>query len=125
MPKQVSQSPCQKVMAKSCLGLGQVPKTNRGTQQEIFLGRGDFMKFGHFNKHLVKNTRKEGPTGKNFAFFSLDTLKTTFRMEKITQSWIQSGPFFQNQGTFLDFEKKGKRDFPTSSLAPALLVAYL
>ena len=87
MPKQASQSPCQKIMARSCLGVKQVPKTNTDTQPEIFLGRGGFMKFGHFdkhfviqgregfmkfghfNKHFVKNTRKEGPTGKTFAFF--------------------------------------------------------
>ena len=78
MPKQASQSPCQKIMARSCLGVGQVPKTNTGTQQEIFQGRGGFMEFGHFDKHFVKNTRKEGLTGKTFAFFSLDTLKTTY-----------------------------------------------
>ena len=76
MPKQVSQSPCQKIMARSCLGLRQVRKTNTGTQQEIFQGRRGFMEFGHFNKHFVKNTRKEALTGKTFAFFHLGTLKT-------------------------------------------------
>ena len=69
MPKQGSQCPCQKIMARSCLGVGQVPKTNTGTEQEFFQGRGGFMEFGHFNKHFVKNTRKEDLTGKTFVFF--------------------------------------------------------
>ena len=49
-----------------------------GSQPEIFQYRGGFVEFEHFDKHFVKNTRKEGPTGKTFAFFFLDTLKTTF-----------------------------------------------
>ena len=62
-----------------------------------FSGQGRFLEFGHFNKHFVKNTRKEGPVGKkNWDFFLIGTLKTTFRMENLTQRWIQSGPFFQN-----------------------------
>ena len=28
-------------------------------------------------------------------------------MENLTQSWIQSGAFFQNKGTFFDFQKRG------------------
>ena len=40
-----------------------------GAQQEIFQGRGDFMQFGHFNKHFVINKRKEGPAGKKFGIF--------------------------------------------------------
>ena len=63
MPKQASQSPCQKIMARSCLGVGQVPKTNTGTQPETFQGRGGFVESGHFDKHFVKNTTKEVPTG--------------------------------------------------------------
>ena len=29
-------------------------------QPEIFQGRGRFVEIGHFDKHLVKNTRKKG-----------------------------------------------------------------
>ena len=40
---------------------------NTGTQQEIFHGRGGFMKLGHFDKQ-----------GKVLEFFLLDTHETTF-----------------------------------------------
>ena len=37
------------------------------------------MELGHFDKHLIKKTRKKGPAGKDFRFFFLlDTLKITF-----------------------------------------------
>ena len=72
------------------------------------------MEFGHFDKHFVKNTRKGGPAGK--FFFFLDTLKTTSSMEKITQRWIQSGLFFQNQGTFFDFQKRAGETSPLMEL---------
>ena len=35
-----------------------------------FQGRGGFVKLGHFDKHLIKKSRKK--------FFLLDTLKTAF-----------------------------------------------
>ena len=41
-----------------------------GAQPEIFQGMGDFVEIGHFDKHLVKNKRTEGSTGKNFGIFS-------------------------------------------------------
>ena len=49
---------------------------------------------------MLKNTRKKGPTGKHFRVFS-STLKTIFWTENVTQRWTKSGPFFQNQGTFV------------------------
>ena len=49
-----------------------------GAQPEIFQGRGDFLKLGHFDKHFIKNTRKKAPQRKISEFFLLDTLKTTF-----------------------------------------------
>ena len=100
MPKQVSQSPCQKIMARSCLGVRQVPKTNTGTQQEIFQGRGDFVEFGHFDKHFVKNTRKESLTGKTFAFFSLDTLKNYFLSGKNNTKMDTIKTFYPKSGHF-------------------------
>ena len=39
-------------------------------QPEMFKGRGGFVEFGHFDKHFAKNTREEGPSGKNFGLFS-------------------------------------------------------
>ena len=46
---------------KSCL--------REGTQPELFQGRGGFMELGHFDKHLIKKTRKKGPAGKDFRLF--------------------------------------------------------
>ena len=41
-----------------------------GTQPEIFQGREDFLELEHFNKHLFKNTRTKGHTGKHYGAFS-------------------------------------------------------
>ena len=52
-------------------------------------------KLGHFNNQ-----------GNILEFFLLDTLKTTFWMEIITQKWIQPGFFFsQNQDASFKFQK--------------------
>ena len=40
-------------------------------------------------------------------------------MEDLTQGWIELGPFFQNQGTFFDFQKRAG-DAPPSSPRPLL-----
>ena len=37
-----------------------------GVQPEIFQGMGGFVELGQFDKYFVKNTRKKGPSGKNF-----------------------------------------------------------
>ena len=47
--------------------------------------------------------------------FLLDTLKTIFWMENLTERRTLSGPFFQNRGTFLIF-KKGQGRPPSSPL---------
>ena len=74
------------------------------------------MELGHFDKRFVKNTRKKAPQGKILELFSLDTLKTTFLMEDSTQGYTQLGPFFQNQGTFFRFSKKGIVGLPPPHL---------
>ena len=43
-----------------------------------FSGQGGFDELGHFEKNIVKNTRKKRPAGKHFEDFLLDTLKTIF-----------------------------------------------
>ena len=43
-----------------------------------FSGQGGFDELGHFDKNIVKNTRKKRPAGKHFEDFLLDTLKTIF-----------------------------------------------
>ena len=37
-----------------------------------------FVELGHFDKHFVKNTKKEAPQRNILEIFLLDTLKTTF-----------------------------------------------
>ena len=70
-----------------------------------FQGMGCFVELGHFEKKIIKNIRKKGPQRNVLEFFLLDTLKATFLMESLTQRRTQSGHFFQNQGTFIDFQK--------------------
>ena len=66
----------------------------------IFQDRGSFVELGRFDKHYVKIEEKNTLQEKSVEFFPLDTLKTTFRMENLTQNWTESGSFFSNQGTF-------------------------
>ena len=37
-------------------------------------------------------------------------------MENLTQRWIKSGPFFQNKGSFFDFQKRAGEVSPPSPL---------
>ena len=86
----------------------------------IFWGRGDFVELKHFDKLFVKNTRKKVLQGKVLELFPLDTLKTTFSIEDLTQGWTQLEPFFQNQGTFFRFLKKSKVGLPSAPLVARL-----
>ena len=47
--------------------------------------------------------------GKILKFFLLDTLKTIFGMENLTQRWTQSGPFCPKSGHF-QFSKRAGED---------------
>ena len=85
-----------------------------GAQPVMFQGRGGLVGLGHFYKHFDKNTRKKVPQGKIWELFLLDTLKTTFWMENLTQKWKQSGHFLQNQGTFFSIFKIGQGSLPPS-----------
>ena len=40
-----------------------------GGEPEFFRGRGSFVKLGHFDKHVLKNSRKNVPQGKISEFF--------------------------------------------------------
>ena len=42
-------------------------------------------------------------------------------MENLTQRWIQSGPFFQNQGTFFDSQKRAGEPPPGAPHLPPLV----
>ena len=43
---------------------------------------------------LSKAQEKENPQGNILEILLLDTLKTTFLMENLTQRWTQTGTFF-------------------------------
>ena len=59
-----------------------------------FQSRRSVVELGHFAKHFLKNILKR-PHRETFCeFFLLDTLKTAFLMENLTQRWTQSGSFF-------------------------------
>ena len=73
---------------------------NIGAQPDFFQGGGVYGKLGDFNKHFSEKKIKKAPQGKTMEFFFLATLKTTFWMQNLTQSWTKSGTFFQNQALF-------------------------
>ena len=71
----------------------------------------------HWQK-FCKRQEKKGPAGKILEFFLLDTLKTIFWMEYLTQRWTHYLNFFpQNQGTFFDFQIRAGEASPSPSLA--------
>ena len=65
-----------------------------------------FVELWHFNEHFVKNTKKEATQGNIVEFFLLDTLKTTFSLENLTQRWAQSRAFFQKLGHSFRFSNR-------------------
>ena len=85
-------------------------------------GRGEFVELGHFDKHFVKNTQKRAPQGNVLEFFFLHTLKTIFCMEKLTQRWSQSGPFYSEIRTLFSISKMGRGGLPSPPLVAHLSV---
>ena len=59
-------------------------RSETGAQPEIFQGKGGFVDLEHFDKHFVKNTKKDS-AGKNVDVVFLDTPKTTFSMKNLTK----------------------------------------
>ena len=60
--------------------------------------------------------------------FLLDTLKTIFLMEDLTQEWTKLGPFFPKSIHFVRFSNKSRGDLPhlpLPSCAPATPVFLL
>ena len=55
-----------------------VKKVTAGAQPKIFLGRGGFVKLGHFDKHFLKKSGKKAPQGKILEFFLVETFETAF-----------------------------------------------
>ena len=70
------------------------------------------MELMQFDKLFVKNTIKKAAHGKILELFLLDTPKTTFWMEDSSQGWTQLGPFFQNQDTLFDLQKRAGETCP-------------
>ena len=58
-----------------------------------------------------KAQEKRDPQGNILEFFLLDTLKTTFWIENLTQRWTQLGPFFPKLGHFFQFSKRAVEVF--------------
>ena len=59
-------------------------------------------------------------------FFLLDTHKTTFWMENLTQRWTQSGPFFPKLGHFFRFSRRaGKASLLSLSCALVSVAEYV
>ena len=78
---------------------------------DIFQGRRVFVELGHFDSYFVKNTRKIGPAGKNFGFFSpkqssIYILDEKFNAKMDTMSKIRA--------IFLIFKKLQGRPPPRS-----------
>ena len=61
-----------------------------GTQPEIFQGRRGFVELGHPDKHFIKNTGKEGPSGKHFGVFPPRYYKNYILNGKFTQKYPSS-----------------------------------
>ena len=91
---------------------------------KIFQGRRGFVKLGHFDKCLSKTQVKKVLQRKILELFLLDTLKITFGRFKPRVDTI-TGPFFQNQGTFFDFQKSVGESSPFSALGALLLYCKL
>ena len=67
----------------------------------------------------TRNFSGQGGGGNILESFLLDTLKTTFGMENLTQRWTQSETFFQNQDTFFIFKTdRGEKNFKKNFMAP-------
>ena len=62
-----------------------------------------------------KKKPPEASQGNILEFFLLDTRRTTFWMQNLTQRWIQSESFFQKSGHFFDFQKGQGRPPPSCS----------
>ena len=64
--------------------------------------------FWNFDKDFIKNTRKRGPAGKHFGFFT---------PRNSTQRWAQQGLSFKNQDIFFNFEEGQGLPSPASLVA--------
>ena len=85
-------------------------------------GREGFVKFGHFDKHFVKNLKKKCSAGENLTNFT----------PRFSQNYILNCKFnlndkhnhvlvFQNQSNYFDFQKRGGK----ISLLCSPVVAHL
>ena len=78
---------------------------------KIFQSRGGFVELSYFDKHFFKN--KKAPQGNILEFFLVDTFKTTFWVENVTQRWTPTGPFFPKSGCFFFFSKTSRGGLPS------------
>ena len=92
-----------------------MPERRRITRN--FSGKGRFCGSRAPRKTFCQKHQKKRPI---LEFFLLDTLKTTFLIENLTQRWMQSGLFPpKKSGHFFRFSRKGKGGLlPLPSCAP-------
>ena len=98
----------------------QVKFTNSRCATRNFSGQARIF-LGHFDKHFIKKKQgKKGSVGNILESFHLETPKSTFFMENLTQRWTLSGPFYQNQGNFFNFQKRAGEACPLSPIVARL-----
>ena len=56
-----------------------IPLSYTGAQPELFQDRGGFVKLGHSDKHVVKNSTKNVPQGKILQFFLSSNINEVIR----------------------------------------------
>ena len=90
----------------------------------FFRAEGALRNYGTSINISSKTQEKEVLQGNILEFFFLDTLKTTYQIENLTQKWTQSSFFFENPGTFF-LEKRAEEVFPCPpSCAPVSVAKY-
>ena len=83
------------------------------------------MELGHFDTHFVKNTRKGGPTGKNFGVFSPRYSWNYILNEKFNPMMVTIRTFFPKSEHFFQFSKRVREASPLlPSYAPVSVAEY-
>ena len=91
------------------------------------MSRGTFFELWHFEKHLIKNSRTKGQTGKDFRFFLLDKLRNCILNEKFNPKITKIRTLFLKIRALVSNFKESARETPhtsPSSYAPVVIRKY-
>ena len=91
------------------------------------MNRGAFFELWHFEKHLIKNSKRKGQTGKNFRFFLLDKLTNGILNEKFNPKMTKVRTLFLKiRALFSNFQESAGENSPSSpsSYAPVAMRNY-